>query len=304
MIERIHMPERPASERKNDFLEVNKGYSKEQVISEASRCLQCKNPLCVSGCPVEINIPGFIKELAQNNPQQAVKVLKEKNNLPGVCGRVCPQEEQCELKCILGKKGKSVAIGNLERYAADWAMENSITQSDTIKNNGKKVAVIGSGPAGLTCAGDLAKEGFSVTVFESLHLAGGVLRYGIPQFRLPTKVLDSEITNLEKLGVKIELNCLVGRTIPLMDLFSRGFDAIFVGTGAGLPKFLNVPGENLNHIYSANEFLVRVNLMNAFSFPKYDTPIYSGKNVAVSAAAIPLWTAPAQHCALVPKKFT
>ena len=281
MIERIHMPERPASERKNDFLEVNKGYTKEQAISEASRCIQCKNPLCVSGCPVEINIPGFIKGIAENNPEQAIKVLKEKNNLPGVCGRVCPQEEQCELKCILGKKGKSVAIGNLERYTADLAMENSIKQSNDVKNNGKKVAVIGSGPAGLTCAGDLAKEGYSVTVFESLHLAGGVLRYGIPQFRLPPKVLDTEISNLKKSGVKIDLNCLIGRTIPLMELFSAGFDAIFVGTGAGLPKFFNIPGENLNHVYSANEFLVRVNLMNASGFPKYDTPIYTGKNVAI-----------------------
>ena len=281
MTERIHMPERSASERKNDFLEVNKGYTKEQAISEASRCIQCKNPLCVSGCPVEINIPGFIKGIAENNPEQAIKVLRNKNNLPGVCGRVCPQEEQCELKCILGKKGKSVAIGNLERYTADWAMENSITQNDNIKHNGKKVAVIGSGPAGLTCAGDLAKEGFSVTVFESLHLAGGVLRYGIPQFRLSPKVLDTEIANLKKSGVKIDLNCLIGRTIPLMELFSTGFDAIFVGTGAGLPKFFNIQGENLNHIYSANEFLVRVNLMNAFSFPKCDTPIYCGKNVAV-----------------------
>jgi len=281
MIERIHMPERPASERKNDFLEVNKGYTQEQAINEASRCIQCKNPLCVSGCPVEINIPGFIKAIAQNNPDLAIKVLKEKNNLAGVCGRVCPQEEQCELKCILSKKSKSVAIGNLERYTADWAMDSSITQNQDVKNNGKKVAVIGSGPAGLTCAGDLAKEGFAVTVFESLHLAGGVLRYGIPQFRLPPKVLNTEITNLEKSGVKIELNCLVGRTIPLMELFSQGFNAIFVGTGAGLPKFFNISGENLNHIYSANEFLVRVNLMNAFSFPKYDTPIYSGKTVAV-----------------------
>jgi glutamate synthase (NADPH/NADH) small chain len=251
-------------------------------MTEAKRCIQCKNPLCVTGCPVEINIPGFIKGIMQDNMPESVKVLKDKNNLPAVCGRVCPQEEQCELKCILGKKGAPIGIGYLERYTADWERENKF-EPETPKNfkTKAKVAVVGSGPAGLTCAGDLAKMGFDVTIFESLHKSGGVLRYGIPEFRLPNNILDFELANLEKMGVKIVLNSLIGRTKSIEDLFNEGFKAIFLGVGAGLPKFMDIPGENLNNIYSANEFLVRVNLMNAYTFPEHDTPVYIGKRVAV-----------------------
>lgn len=302
MIDRIKMNERPAQERNKDFNEVNLGYTPEQAQSEAKRCIQCKNPLCVQGCPVEINIPGFIKGIADGDMNKALEVLKDKNNLPAVCGRVCPQEEQCELKCILGKKGKPVAIGYLERFTADWEQKNSklevgsrkmeVTAKTKDKSSsvpplvkgdegGFKVAVVGSGPAGLTAAGDLAKMGYDVTIFESLHDTGGVLRYGIPEFRLPSAILDFELNSLTKSGVKVCLNCLVGRTKSVDELFKEGFKAVFVGTGAGLPGFLNVPGENLNHIYSANEFLVRVNLMRGFEFPNYDTPVFIGKKVVV-----------------------
>lgn len=283
MSQRVKMPERPANQRNKDFEQVNTGYTRQQMIEEAKRCLQCKNPFCVEGCPVEINIPGFIKELASDNPEAAIKELKKKNNLPAVCGRVCPQENQCEKYCILTKKGESVAIGNLERYAADWAADNLKDEDNlsSVKSNGIKIAVIGSGPAGLTASGDLAKMGYDVTVFESLHDLGGVLRYGIPEFRLPVDVLDVEINNLKKLGIKFVLNTLVGRTKTVKDLFEEGFRSIFIGTGAGLPVFLGIDGENLNHIYSANEFLVRVNLMRAFDFPNYDTPVYRGKNIVV-----------------------
>jgi glutamate synthase (NADPH/NADH) small chain len=278
---RIKMPEREAQVRNKDFLQVNTGYARDEMLNEAKRCLQCKKPLCRQGCPVEIDIPGFIKELALDNPYQAFNVLKEKNNLPAVCGRVCPQENQCEKFCILGKKGESVAVGNLERYAADWNAENGKEQRKQPQTNGVKIAVIGSGPAGLTCAGDLAKLGYEITIFESLHDTGGVLRYGIPEFRLPCEVLDKEIDGLKELGVKFVLNTLIGRTKTLQELFDEGYKAVFAGTGAGLPVFLGVEGENLNNIYSANEFLVRVNLMRSFDFPNYDTPVYKAKNVAV-----------------------
>jgi glutamate synthase (NADPH/NADH) small chain len=284
---RIRMHERPFDERNKDFKEVNLGYTKEDAVAEAKRCIQCKKPACVEGCPVEINIPGFIKAVAEDNLEKAVEILKDKNTLPAVCGRVCPQEEQCELKCILGKKGEPVAIGYLERFVADWEKknlaENAKKLSDKIKKGLSpiKVAVVGSGPAGLTAAGDLAKEGFEVTIYESLHEPGGVLRYGIPGFRLPGDVLDYEIQNLKTIGVKIVTNHLIGRTKTVQDLFDEGFKAIFIATGAGLPNFMNIPGENLNHIYSANEFLVRVNLMRANEFPEHDTPIYIGKRVAV-----------------------
>ncbi|OGS19000.1 MAG: glutamate synthase (NADPH), homotetrameric [Elusimicrobia bacterium RIFOXYA2_FULL_50_26] len=283
MQKRIKINERPASERIKDFKSVVLGYNPEQARQEALRCLQCKNPTCVAGCPVEINIPGFIKALAEDDPAAAIAILKDKNNLPSVCGRVCPQEEQCELKCVLQKKGEPVAIGNLERYAADWEKNKSNPGINvaTASNNGIKVAVVGSGPAGLTCAGDLAKKGFAVTVFESLHRAGGVLRYGIPEFRLPAAILDDELRYLESIGVRFVVNALIGRTKTVAELFNEGFRAVFIGTGAGLPAFPGVPGENLNHIYSANEFLVRVNLMRAFEFPRYDTPVYVGKKVAV-----------------------
>jgi glutamate synthase (NADPH/NADH) small chain len=249
------------------------------MLAEAKRCLQCKNPMCVKGCPVEINIPGFIKYLVEDNPSEAMKVLKQKTNLPAVCGRVCPQENQCEKSCILSKKGEAVSIGNLERYAADAT--SNIEDNIAIKKNGMKVAVVGSGPAGLTCGGDLLKLGYDVTVYESLHDSGGVLRYGIPEFRLPKRVLDTEIEKLKKLGMKIVLNTLIGRTKTIQNLFDEEFKAIFVAVGAGLPVFPKIPGENLNHIYCSNEFLVRVNLMRAFDFPHYDTPVYSGKNVIV-----------------------
>ncbi|MCL2389514.1 MAG: NADPH-dependent glutamate synthase [Elusimicrobia bacterium] len=278
---RMQMPCRPAIERANDFKEVAVGYTSEQAMAEARRCIQCKNPICVKGCPVEIDIPGFIKAIAQGNFEIAAKILKAKNSLPAVCGRVCPQETQCEKLCVLGAGGSAIGIGYLERFAADWAAQNLDIQKTPLSENSQKVAIIGSGPAGLTCAGDLAKAGFDVTVFESLHDTGGVLRYGIPEFRLPIDILDKEIDSLRALGIKFELNCLIGRTKTVEDIWQAGFKAIFAGTGAGLPVFLNAPGENLNHIYSANEFLVRVNLMRAFAFPEYDTPIYKGKNVVV-----------------------
>jgi len=282
MSKRITMNERSARERARDFKQVNVGYTSEQAKTEARRCLQCKKPACIEGCPVEIDIPAFIKEIAQNDPRKAIGILKDKNNLPAVCGRVCPQEEQCEKKCVLAAKKNAVAIGNLERFAADWEKENpAAAPVPGRKERHGRVAVIGSGPAGLTCAGDLTRAGFDVTIFESLHEAGGVLRYGIPQFRLPGEVLDYELGNLKKFGVTITLNSLIGRTKTIADLFHEGYRAVFIGTGAGLPGFLNIPGENLNHIYSANEFLVRVNLMRAFEFPSYDTPIYIGKEVAV-----------------------
>ncbi|MDR1244373.1 MAG: NADPH-dependent glutamate synthase [Endomicrobium sp.] len=279
MSQKVNMPERDPQIRRKDFKQVNTGYSKEEMLAEAKRCLQCKNPMCVKGCPVEINITGFIKYLVEDNPSEAMKVLKQKTNLPAVCGRVCPQENQCEKSCILSKKGEAVSIGNLERYAADAT--SNIEDNIAIKKNGIKVAVVGSGPAGLTCGGDLLKLGYDVTVYESLHDSGGVLRYGIPEFRLPKKVLDIEIEKLKKLGMKIVLNTLIGRTKTIKNLFDEEFKVIFVAVGAGLPVFPKIPGENLNHIYCSNEFLVRVNLMCAFDFPHYDTPVYRGKNVIV-----------------------
>jgi glutamate synthase (NADPH/NADH) small chain len=273
------MTEREPQIRRKDFKQVNTGYSKEEMLAEAKRCLQCKSPMCVKGCPVEINISGFIKYLVEDNPSEAMKVLKQKTNLPAVCSRVCPQENQCEKSCILSKKGEAVSIGNLERYAADAT--SNIEDNIAIKKNGMKAAVVGSGPAGLTCGGDLLKLGYDVTVYESLHDSGGVLRYGIPEFRLPKKVLDIEIEKLKKLGMKIVLNTLIGRTKTIQNLFDEEFKVIFVAVGAGLPVFPKIPGENLNHIYCSNEFLVRVNLMRAFDFPHYDTPVYSGKNVIV-----------------------
>ena len=284
MAKRVKMRERSPEERNKDFEQVNLGYGEKEAVEEAKRCLQCKKPLCVKGCPVEIDIPGFIKAVANNNMELAVKILKDKNNLPAVCGRVCPQEVQCENKCVLAKKGEPVAVGNIERYVADWEREHMSSKQKIYKNaspNGMKVAVIGSGPAGLTCAGDLARAGFDVTVFESLHDSGGVLRYGIPEFRLPKNVLDYEIEYLKNLGVKIIFNSLVGQTKSIDDLFAEGYKAVFIGTGAGLPSFLNIPGENLNNIYSANEFLVRVNLMDARDFPETDTPVHFGKRAAV-----------------------
>ncbi|MFH0826301.1 MAG: NADPH-dependent glutamate synthase [Candidatus Omnitrophota bacterium] len=280
---RENVPRQDAKERIKNFLEVALGYSAEQAQKEASRCLQCKDPVCVKGCPVEIDIPAFIKLIKEGHRKEALENIKEKNNLPAVCGRVCPQEDQCEAACVLNKKQTPINIGALERFAADAAVQSSEfkVQSKNIKPNSVKVAVVGSGPAGLTCAADLAKMGYQVTLFESLHIAGGVLVYGIPEFRLPKKIVGNEIAYIQSLGVNIETNTLIGRTFTLEELFLRGFKAVFLAVGAGLPQFLGIPGENLSRVYSANEFLTRVNLMKGNRFPEYATPLSIGKTVAV-----------------------
>lgn len=279
------MPAQPAEERVKNFNEVPYGYSEEVAIDEAQRCLQCKNPKCVQGCPVGIDIPGFILKLREKDFQGAVDVLKDKNSLPAICGRVCPQEEQCEKLCIVGIKNEPVAIGRLERYVADWEAKYSTAEVKPANLTGPKVAVVGSGPSGLTVAGELVKMGYHVTIFEAFHQPGGVLMYGIPEFRLPKAIVQREIDYLKKLGVDIQLNVVVGRTVTIEELMNQeGYQAVFVGSGAGLPYFLNIPGENLNGVYSANEFLTRTNLMRAYMFPKWDTPIHIGKRVAVVGA--------------------
>lgn len=278
--ERVKMREQDPLIRKKNYLEVPLGYSEEEAVREAKRCLQCKKPLCVDGCPVNIKIPQFIALIAEGKFAEAAVKIKETNALPAVCGRVCPQEEQCEIKCVLGKKGSSIAIGNLERFAADYERENGKVAVPEMKpSNGKRVAVVGSGPAGLTVAGELTREGFSVTIFEALHLAGGVLVYGIPEFRLPKEIVRKEIAYLEKLGVTIVRNFIVGRTATIDDLFKEeGFHAVFIGSGAGLPVFMNIPGENHIGVYSANEYLTRCNLMKAYKEDSH-TPILRGKRV-------------------------
>lgn len=281
------MPEQPANVRNKNFEEVALGYTKEMAVDEAQRCLNCPKPRCVSGCPVNVEIPAFIQAVAKEDFAEAIKILKRKNSLPAVCGRVCPQENQCESKCVLGIKGESVAIGRLERFVADYAREHGIdvTKADDVVSNGKKVAIVGSGPSGLTCAGDLAKLGYDVTLFEALHAAGGVLMYGIPQFRLPKEIVQHEIAALKEIGVKIEVNSVIGRTFTIKELMEEeGFDAVYVGTGAGLPHFMHIDGENLNGVYSANEFLTRVNLMKAYEFPNVATPVYVGKKAAIVGA--------------------
>ncbi len=281
------MPEQPAAIRNKNFKEVALGYTKEMAVDEAQRCLNCPKPRCVEGCPVNVEIPAFIKAVAQEDFASAIKILKNKNSLPAVCGRVCPQESQCESKCVLGIKGESVAIGRLERFVADMARQEHTDEPDTtnIVHNGKKVAVIGSGPSGLTCAGDLAKLGYEVTLYEALHAAGGVLMYGIPEFRLPKEIVQHEISALKKLGVKIVVNAVIGRIYTIEELMrEKGFSAVYLGTGAGLPYFMNIEGENLNGVYSANEFLTRINLMKAYQFPKVATPVYAGKRAAVVGA--------------------
>jgi glutamate synthase (NADPH/NADH) small chain len=277
---RIPMREQDPEVRARNFDEVPFGYSPEEAIEEAKRCLQCKKPLCVDGCPVNVRIPQFIALIAEGKFVEAARTLKETNALPAVCGRVCPQEEQCESRCILGKKGQSIAVGNLERFAADYEREhNSIVIPAKKPFNGKKVAIVGSGPAGLTCAGELVKEGFAVTIFEALHESGGVLVYGIPEFRLPKAIVAQEISYLEQLGVQIEKNFIVGKTATIDDLFTEeNFNAVFVGSGAGLPSFLKVKGENLIGVYSANEYLTRSNLMRSFRVDS-ETPIMKGKRV-------------------------
>ncbi len=284
-VERQAMPCQDPAERARNFSEVALGYDEETALLEASRCLQCKKPLCRQGCPVEVLIPDFINLVKECDFMGAAQKLKEKNNLPAVCGRVCPQESQCESKCILGKKGEPVAIGRLERFVADYELAHGSVTPETAPPTGKKVAIIGAGPAGLTCAADLAKLGHSVTVFEALHVAGGVLMYGIPEFRLPKNVGQTEIQNLKKLGVEIKTNMVVGKATSVEELMDKdGFDAVFIGTGAGLPYFMNIPGENLLGVYSANEFLTRSNLMKAYQFPESDTPTKVGKRVAVLGA--------------------
>ena len=279
---RVPVREQDPKVRATNFEEVCLGYNEEEAVEEAKRCLNCKNPLCVQGCPVSINIPAFIQQVKERNFEEAYQIISQSSALPAVCGRVCPQESQCEGKCIRGIKGEPVSIGKLERFVADWARENGIKPKKAEKLNGHKVAVIGSGPAGLTCAGDLAKLGYEVTIFEALHEAGGVLSYGIPEFRLPkTKVVAAEVENVKSLGVKIETNVVIGKSTTIDQLIEdEGFEAVFIGSGAGLPRFMGIPGEQANGVFSANEFLTRNNLMKAFR-DDYDTPIAHGKKVAV-----------------------
>jgi glutamate synthase (NADPH) small chain len=277
--ERTSMPEQPADERRKNFDEVALGYTKEDALSEASRCLACKEPKCVEGCPVNVDIPSFIKLICEEDFEGAIKEIKATNALPAICGRVCPQETQCEALCVLGKKGQPVAIGRLERFCADYERKKGIIAPEIPKPTGKKVAVVGSGPAGLTAAADLAKLGYKVTVFESLHKTGGVLSYGIPEFRLPKEIVRQEVDYIKQLGVEFKPNYIIGR-IKTLDELCDEFDAVFLGTGAGLPSFMGISGENFSGVYSANEFLTRVNLMKAYD-PTYDTMVRHGKHVVV-----------------------
>ena len=281
VLKKVPVREQKPEVRAKNFEEVCLGYDAAEAVSEAERCLNCKNAQCVKGCPVSIDIPGFISEIKSRNFEKAYEVLSDSSALPAVCGRVCPQESQCEGKCIRGFKGEPVSIGKLERFTADWARENGIVPKSDQEKNGRKVAVIGSGPAGLTCAGDLAKMGYDVTIFEALHEPGGVLIYGIPEFRLPKQeVVAKEVENVKALGVKIETNVVIGKSTTIDELMEEGFEAVFIGSGAGLPRFMGIPGEQANGVFSANEFLTRNNLMKAFR-EEYDTPIMKGKKVAV-----------------------
>lgn len=279
---RVSIPQQKPEDRIKNFEEVALGYSSDMVLEEAMRCIQCKEPVCIKGCPIAIDIPALIKKIKEKDFKGAIDKIKEKNSLPAICGRVCPQEDQCEKVCILAKKGDPVAIGRLERFAADWERkENKITIPTPTKKINKKVAIIGSGPAGLTAAGDLAHLGYKVIIFEALHKPGGVLVYGIPEFRLPKSIVEAEVDYVKKLGVEIKLNYVIGKIFTIEDLFNQGYEAIFIAIGAGLPMFQNIPGEDLHGVYSANEFLTRVNLMKAYRFPEYDTPVKIGKKTAV-----------------------
>ena len=282
VLKKVPVAEQDAKVRATNFEEVCLGYTKEEAMAEASRCINCKNAMCMTGCPVQINIPAFIEQVKNGDFKKAYEILTMSSSLPAVCGRVCPQESQCEGKCIRGIKGEAISIGKLERFVADWARENGIVPSCSSAKKGKKVAVIGSGPAGLTCAGDLAKIGYDVTIFEALHEAGGVLVYGIPEFRLPKeRVVAKEIENVKALGVKIETNCIVGKSVTIDELMDEeGFEAVFIGSGAGLPKFMGIPGEQANGVFSANEYLTRSNLMKAFKEDSA-TPIMRGNKVVV-----------------------
>jgi len=278
------MPKQEVAVRRRNFNEVALGYREQQAVEEASRCIQCKKPNCITGCPVGVNIPEFIRAVREGDMPEAVRIIKSTNSLPAITGRVCPQETQCEMVCALNKKGAPIAVGRLERYVADWERshpEIEERQKKRVTFNGKKVAIVGSGPAGLTCAADLAKLGYEVTIFEALHVAGGVLMYGIPEFRLPKDVVQAEVDYVKSLGVEIKLDHVIGKIATVDELLQNGYDAVFLSPGAGAPMFLNIPGENLSGIYSANEFLTRTNLMKAYRFPEYDTPIKVGRNVAV-----------------------
>lgn len=280
-LEKTKMNEQPADVRNKNFEEVALGYTMEQAQQEAERCLNCKHKPCVSGCPVGVPIPGFIEAIKEGDMLKSFQILSAANALPAVCGRVCPQESQCEAKCVRAIKGEAVGIGRLERFVADWARENGVSNKSEIVPNGHKVAIVGSGPAGLTCAGELGKMGYSVTIFEAFHTAGGVLSYGIPEFRLPKSIVQSEIEKLKELGVEIHLNSVIGRLFSVDELLDeQGFEAVFIGTGAGLPSFMKVPGENLIGVYSANEYLTRVNLMKAY-LPDSETPVLESKNAVV-----------------------
>ncbi len=278
---KVKMPEQEPDIRNKNFKEVALGYDENMAIEEAQRCLNCKHKPCVSGCPVNVKIPEFIQLVAEGKFEDAYNKIRETNSLPAVCGRVCPQESQCEMLCVRTKKGESVGIGRLERFVADWYMQNVKASVNKPESNGIKVAVVGSGPAGLTCAGDLAKMGYEVTIFEAFHVPGGVLMYGIPEFRLPKTLVQQEIQTVKDLGVDVQTNMVIGRVLSVDDLKAEGYKAIFIGSGAGLPSFMGIPGENYNGVYSANEFLTRINLMGAYKFPSTDTPVFVGKNVAV-----------------------
>ena len=282
---RVPMAEQSAEERIKNFKEVPLGYTEDEAVEEAKRCLQCKKPACMGGCPVEIDIPAFINLVAERKFSEAAKKIKETNSLPAICGRVCPQEIQCESKCVIGKKGEPIAIGRLERFVADWERaQGRVEAPPRPKSRNKKVAVVGSGPAGLTVASDLVKLGYGVTLFEALHKTGGVLVYGIPEFRLPKAIVQAEVDFVESLGVEIKTNALIGKLHTIQELMDSGYDAVFIGIGAGGPMFMDIPGEELNGVYSANEFLTRSNLMKAYLFPEYDTPIKKNKKVAVVGA--------------------
>ncbi len=279
------MRARDPEKRKHDFKEVALGLTEKQAIKEANRCIQCKKPMCITGCPVEINIPAFISAIRDEDITGGLAIIRKYNMLPAICGRVCPQENQCQGKCVLGKKKTPISIGALERFVADYEMKKGLSQKTKMsRSNGHRVAVIGAGPAGLTVAADLARHGYKITIFEALHEAGGVLTYGIPEFRLPQKIIDREVEYVKSLGVEIKLNWVIGRTQTVDELFGEGYKAVFVGVGAGSPRYMNIPGENLNNVYFASEYLTRVNLLKANQFPKYDTPVKRGKQVAVVGA--------------------